>query len=58
MGNVRWIQCTRAGVDSWIASELDPFILLTRGPGSFGPMIAEWALSRIFVIQLQVLELA
>jgi phosphoglycerate dehydrogenase-like enzyme len=58
MGNVRWIQCTGAGVDSWMASELDPSILLTRSPESFGPMIAEWAVSRIFAIQLQVLELA
>ncbi len=58
MGNVRWIQCTGAGVDSWMAAELDPSILLTRSPESFGPMIAEWAVSRIFAIQLQVLELA
>ncbi|MDQ8161155.1 MAG: D-2-hydroxyacid dehydrogenase [Gemmatimonadota bacterium] len=58
MGNVRWIQCTGAGVDSWVASDLDPSILLTRSPESFGPMIAEWAVSRIFAIQLQVLELA
>ena len=58
MGNVRWIQCTGAGVDSWMASELDPSILLTRSPESFGPMIAEWAVSRIFAIQLQLLELA
>jgi phosphoglycerate dehydrogenase-like enzyme len=58
MGNVRWIQCTGAGVDSWMASDLDPAILLTRSPESFGPMIAEWAVSRIFAIQLQVLELA
>lgn len=58
MGNVRWIQCTGAGVDSWMASELNPSILLTRSPESFGPMIAEWAVSRIFAIQLQVLELA
>jgi phosphoglycerate dehydrogenase-like enzyme len=58
MGNVRWIQCTGAGVDSWMASDLDPSILLTRSPESFGPMIAEWAVSRIFAIQLQLLELA
>lgn len=58
MGHVRWIQCTGAGVDSWMASDLDPSILLTRSPESFGPMIAEWAVSRIFAIQLQVLELA
>ena len=58
MGNVRWIQCTGAGVDSWMASSLDPRILLTRSPESFGPMIAEWAVSRIFAIQLQLLELA
>ena len=58
MGNVRWIQCTGAGVDSWMASDLAASILLTRSPESFGPMIAEWAVSRIFAIQLQVLELA
>ena len=58
MGNVRWIQCTGAGVDSWMSSDLEPSILLTRSPESFGPMIAEWAVSRIFAIQLQVLELA
>ena len=58
MGNVRWIQCTGAGVDSWMSSDLEPSILLTRSPESFGPMIAEWAVSRIFAIQLQLLELA
>jgi D-2-hydroxyacid dehydrogenase (NADP+) len=58
MGSVRWIQCTGAGVDAWMASDLDSGILLTRSPESFGPMIAEWAVARIFAIQLQVRELA
>lgn len=58
MGSVRWIQCTGAGVDAWMASDLDSDILLTRSPESFGPMIAEWAVARIFAIQLQLRELA
>jgi phosphoglycerate dehydrogenase-like enzyme len=54
MGNVRWVQCTGAGVDSWLASKLDASILLTRSPESFGPMIAEWAVARIFAFQQQL----
>ena len=47
MGNVRWVQSTGAGVDSWLQpDELPRDIVLTRTSESFGPMIAEWALSR------------
>lgn len=59
LGGVRWVHCTGAGVDSWLASPtLDPAILLTRTPESFGPAIAEWAVARIFAIQQQLAELA
>jgi phosphoglycerate dehydrogenase-like enzyme len=59
MGNVRWVHCTGAGVDSWLSPvELDRSILLTRTPESFGPAIAEWAVARVFAIQQQLVELA
>lgn len=59
MGNVRWVHCTGAGVDSWLdAPGLDPAVLLTRTPESFGPPIAEWAVARVFAFQQQLLELA
>ena len=59
MGNVRWVHCTGAGVDSWLLPDpLPAEIVLTRTPESFGPMIAEWALTRALVIQQQVLRLA
>ena len=48
MGNIRWVHCTGAGVDSWLyPTELPREILLTRTAESFGPMIAEWALARV-----------
>lgn len=47
LGNVHWVHCTGAGVDSWLYPvELPADILLTRTSESFGPMIAEWALAR------------
>lgn len=47
MGRVRWVHCSGAGIDSWMYPvELPRDILLTRTSESFGPMIAEWALSR------------
>lgn len=58
MGSVQWVHSTGAGVDGWLGQGLDERILLTRSPESFGPMIAEWAVSRIFAIQQQVLSLA
>lgn len=59
LGSVRWVHCTGAGVDSWLAPPaLDPAILLTRTPESFGPAIAEWAVARIFAVQQQLAELA
>jgi D-2-hydroxyacid dehydrogenase (NADP+) len=59
MGNVRWVHCTGAGVDSWLEGPgLDPSVLLTRTPESFGPPIAEWAVARIFAFQQQLLDLA
>jgi D-2-hydroxyacid dehydrogenase (NADP+) len=57
LGGVRWVHCTGAGVDSWLATPgLDQSILLTRSPESFGPMIAEWAVSRILAFQQQLLD--
>ncbi len=59
MGNVRWVHCTGAGVDSWLSpEELDRSILLTRTPESFGPPIAEWVVARVFAFQQQLLALA
>ena len=59
LGGVRWVHCTGAGVDSWLAPPaLDAAILLTRTPESFGPAIAEWAVARIFAIQQQLADLA
>lgn len=59
LGNVRWVHCTGAGVDSWLASPgLHADILLTRTSESFGPAIAEWAVARIFAIQQQLFDLA
>lgn len=47
MGNVSWVHCTGAGIDSWLyPTELSKDILLTRTSEPFGWMIAEWALSR------------
>lgn len=59
LGGVRWVHCTGAGVDSWLVSPtLDPAVLLTRTPESFGPAIAEWAVARIFAVQQRLAELA
>jgi len=59
LGNVRWVHCTGAGVDAWLyPNELSRDILLTRTSESFGPYIAEWALSRALAIRQQVLDLA
>src|SRR6185312_14077791 len=59
LGNIRWVHCTGAGVDSWLYPvELPPEILLTRTSESFGPMIAEWAIARALAFgqQLRTLE--
>lgn len=59
MGNVRWVQSTGAGVDAWLQPvELSRDIVLTRTPESFGPMIAEWALSRALAFVTRIVELA
>ena len=59
MGNIRWVHCTGAGVDSWLfPDELPQDILLTRSSESFGPMIAEWALARALAFSQQLLDLA
>jgi phosphoglycerate dehydrogenase-like enzyme len=59
MGSVRWVHCTGAGVDAWLyPNELSREILLTRTSESFGPYIAEWALTRALMFRQQVLELA
>ena len=59
MGAIRWVHCTGAGVDSWVGTpELDRAVLLTRTPESFGPMIAEWAVSRVLAVQQQLFDVA
>ena len=59
MGNIRWVHCTGAGVDAWMfPEELPGDILLTRTTESFGPMIAEWALSRALAFSQQLGALA
>jgi phosphoglycerate dehydrogenase-like enzyme len=59
MGNIRWVHCTGAGVDSWLfPDELPRDILLTRTSESFGPMIAEWALARALAFSQRLMELA
>ena len=59
MGNIRWVHCTGAGVDSWLYPvELPKDILLTRSSESFGPMIAEWALARALAFSQQLLDVA
>ncbi|HUQ84255.1 MAG TPA: D-2-hydroxyacid dehydrogenase [Gemmatimonadaceae bacterium] len=59
MGNVRWVHCTGAGVDSWLyPNELPRELLLTRTSESFGVYIAEWALARALACRQQILELA
>ncbi len=58
MGNIRWVYCTGAGVDSWLfPEELPRDILLTRTLESFGPRIAEWALARALAFTQQLLDL-
>lgn len=58
MGNIRWVHCTGAGVDSWLyPEELPRDILLTRSSESFGPRIAEWALTRALAFTQQVISL-
>src|SRR6187551_189640 len=55
MGSIRWVHCTGAGVDSWLyPDELPRDILLTRTSESFGPRIAEWALSRALAFTQQL----
>ncbi len=55
LGNVRWVHSTGAGVDVWLREPaLDPGILLTRSSESFGPMISEWVVARVFAIQQQM----
>jgi len=59
MGNVRWVHCTGAGVDSWLQpTELPRDILLTRTSEPFGLYIAEWALARALAVRQHLLELA
>lgn len=57
MGAVQWVHSTGAGVDAWLGPGLDESVLLTRSPESFGPMIAEWAVARVFAIQQQLASL-
>lgn len=59
LGSVRWVHSTGAGIDGFLKpGPLPPHVLLTRSPESFGPMIAEWALARIFAFQQQLGDLA
>jgi phosphoglycerate dehydrogenase-like enzyme len=56
LGTVRWVHCTGAGVDAWMSPEISRDVLLTRTPESFGPAIAEWAVSRVLAFQQQLAE--
>lgn len=57
MGNVRWVHCTGAGVDSWLyPAELPREILFTRTSEPFGWMIAEWALARALAFTQKLRE--
>jgi phosphoglycerate dehydrogenase-like enzyme len=59
MGNVQWVHCTGAGVDSWLYPvELPRDILLTRTSEPFGLAIAEWALARALAFTQNILGLA
>ena len=59
MGNIQWVHCTGAGVDSWLyPTELAREILLTRTSESFGVYIAEWALARALAVRQRLFELA
>ena len=59
LGRVRWVHSTGAGVDGFLLPEpLAPTQLLTRSSEAFGPMIAEWAVARIFAFQQQLSALA
>ena len=59
MGNINWVHCTGAGVDSWLyPEELPRDILLTRTSEPFGRSIAEWALARALAFAQQLLDLA
>ena len=59
MGNIQWVHCTGAGVDSWLQPvELSREILLTRTSESFGLYIAEWALARALAFRQQIVDLA
>ena len=59
MGNIRWVHSTGAGVDPWLYPvEIPGDIVLTRSSESFGPMIAEWALSRALAFTQQIVPLA
>ena len=55
LGSIRWVHGTGAGVDGFLLpAPIAPTLLLTRSPEPFGPMIAEWAVARIFAFQQQL----
>jgi phosphoglycerate dehydrogenase-like enzyme len=56
LGNVRWVHCTGAGVDAWMSPEISRDVILTRTPESFGPAIAEWAVTRVLAFQQQLAD--
>lgn len=58
MGGVRWVHCTGAGVDAWLGADALPDdVLLTRTAESFGPPIAEWAVTRALAFTQRLREL-
>jgi phosphoglycerate dehydrogenase-like enzyme len=58
MGRVRWVHCTGAGVDAWMAPDPLPHeVILTRSAESFGPPIAEWAVARALAFTQRLREL-
>lgn len=55
MGAVKWVHSTGAGIDPWLNEpSLSKSVLLTRSSESFGPIIAEWVVGRVFAIQQQI----
>lgn len=59
LGSVEWVHCTGAGVDAWLYPEgIDPSILITRTPESFGPAIAEWVIARVLAFSQDLPALA
>lgn len=44
---LRWIESVWAGVESWLADPLPPGVVLTRGVGPYGPIMAEYVMAHL-----------